>query len=123
MARPRSREGKQPADLRVERVDLVATELGVVLVRVQGRWEGEPAPGPVVLAVGERRFDPLPETSGAAARSAPAADAFRATFSVAEALRPALYAEPVKLAVGEAEFDLPVARDVATGRTERVGAT
>jgi hypothetical protein len=122
MIKPRSREGDGPSGLRVERVDLVSTELGVVLVRVSGRWEGGPSPDAPVLLVGERRFDALPETSGAAERAASGADAFRATFSVAEELRPALGAG-VRLAVGEVEVELPAARDTETGTAEPAGAT
>src|SRR3954468_15513840 len=114
MMRPRSREGEGPSGLRLERVDLVPTELGVVLVRVSGRWEGSPAPGPVVLHLGERPFEPLPETSTAAARAA-AENAFRATFSIGDELRPALDAEEVRLEVGSESFELPVARDATTG--------
>src|SRR5205085_5005052 len=110
MMRPWSREGEGPSGLTLERVDLVPTELGVVLVRVSGRWEGAPAPGPVLLHLGERAFEPLPETSSAAARAA-AENAFRATFSIGDELRPALDAEELRLRVGDQDFELPVARD------------
>jgi hypothetical protein len=122
MVKPRSREGDGPSGLRVERVDLVSTDLGVVLVRISGRWEGGPSRDAPVLLVGERRFDALPETSGAAERAASGADAFRATFSVAEELRPALGAG-ARLAVGDVEVELPVARDTETGAAEPAGAT
>src|SRR4051812_25469459 len=90
MVEPRSREGDGATGLRVERVDVLPTDLGRVLVRVAGRWAGDPAPGAPVLIAGARRFEPLPETSGAAARAAPETGAFRATFSVGEELRPSI---------------------------------
>src|SRR4051812_22320741 len=117
MMRPRSREGEGPSGLRLERVDLVPTELGVVLVRVSGRWEGDPSPGAAVLHLGERAFEPLPETSTAAARAA-AENAFRATFSIGDELRPALDSEALRLEVGTESFELPAARDAATGIAE-----
>jgi hypothetical protein len=111
MVQPRSREGDGPVGLRVERVDLVPTDLGTVIVRVAGRWEGDPVPAVPVLHAADRRFDALPESSSAAARAAPGAGAFRAAFSVPEELRPSLLGA-LRLTVGETEVALPAANEI-----------
>jgi hypothetical protein len=91
----------------VDRVDVVPTDLGTVLVRVEGRWEG-PAVA-VRLAVGspERRFHPLAETSQASARVAAGEGALRATFSVSDDLRRAVMTGEMRLLVGERAVALP----------------
>jgi hypothetical protein len=113
MAEPRSREGDRPVGLRVERVDVVPTDLGTVVVRVAGRWDRAPIAGTPLLVVptstGERRFEPLPETSEAAARAAPEG-AFRAAFSVPDRLRPALSGE-LRLELSGAGLPLPPVTD------------
>ncbi|MDX6699197.1 MAG: hypothetical protein QOE65_2594 [Solirubrobacteraceae bacterium] len=111
MVQPRSREGDGSVGLRVERVDLVPTDLGTVIVRIAGRWSGDPAPVAPALLVGDRRFDALPESSGAAARAAGGADAFRAAFSVPEELRPSLVGG-LRLALGETDLALPVPTEI-----------
>ncbi|MDX6650654.1 MAG: hypothetical protein QOJ97_2605 [Solirubrobacteraceae bacterium] len=111
MMQPRSREGDGSIGLRVERVDLVPTDLGTVIVRIAGRWSGEPVPARPVLQAGERRFDALPESSGAAERAAAGAGSFRAAFSVPEELRPSLLGV-MRLSVGETEVALPAAAEI-----------
>src|SRR4051794_22699458 len=116
MVEPRSEPGAGGVALHAPRVDLVATELGVVLVRVSGRWEGPAFEGVPVLRLAGRAFPALTETSGAALRLAPDPGAFRATFSVPEELRRPLQEELVLEAAGR-EFTLPPAgAAVAEGR-------
>jgi hypothetical protein len=114
--------------LRIETVDVLPTDLGSFLVRVAGAWEpGAARPGAqpeLVVGAGEeeRRFAALAETSEAAAKAAPEADAFRATFSVPEALGPALGAG-LRLAIGSGVAELPPARPPGAGVEPVAGAT
>ena len=115
MNEPSSREDPRRLALSVEGVDVLPTDLDRFLVRVAGAWESgaaRPEARPeLVLLEGddELRFPALPETSGAAEKAAPEAEAFRATFSVPESLEPSL-AGPLRLALGEALVELPAAR-------------
>ena len=111
MVQPRSREGDGSVGLRVERVDLVPTDMGTIVVRVAGRWAGDPVPAVPVLRAGDRRFDALRESSGAAERAAGGEGAFRAAFAVPEELRPSLLG-PLRMTVGETEVSLPAANEV-----------
>src|SRR6266516_2838441 len=115
MNEPSSRDGPRRLALRVDAVDVLPTDLESFLVRVAGSWEvgaerPEARPELVMEVEGEeRRFPALTETSGAAERAAREADAFRAAFSVPEALGPDL-AGPLRLAIGGAAIELPEAR-------------
>ncbi len=111
MVQPRSREGDGPVGLRVQRVDLVSTDLGTIVVRVAGRWEGEPVAAVPILHVGDREFRALSESSDAAERAAPDPAAFRAAFSVPEELRPSLLGG-LRLTFGDAELTLPAANEI-----------
>ena len=111
MVEPRSREGDGSVGLRVQRVDLVPTDLGTVIVRVAGRWEGDPVAAVPVLRAGDRAFQALPASSGAAERAAPDPAAFRAAFSVPEELRPSLLGG-LRLRIGEAELSLPAPNEL-----------
>jgi hypothetical protein len=115
MNEPSSRDAPRRLALSVEGVEVLPTDLNRFLVRVAGAWEpGSGRPGgraELVLLAGdeELRFPALPETSGAAEKAAPEAEAFRATFSVPESLGASL-AGPLRLAVGEVVVELPAAR-------------
>src|SRR2546423_4830674 len=128
MNEPRSRLGPRRLALVVEAVDVLPTDLHRFLVRVAGAWEpaaGRPdARAELVLEVDEeeRRFPALPETSDAAERAAPEAQAFRTTFSIPEALGPALGGK-LRLAIGDAVADLPAARLPGEAADAPTGAT
>jgi hypothetical protein len=114
MSEPRWRVRRRLA-LAIDAVEVLPTDLDSFLVRVAGSWEGggerpEARPELVFEVEGEqRRFAALAETSGAAEKVAREAQAFRATFSVPEALRAEL-SGALRLAVGDVAIELPPAR-------------
>src|SRR3979411_208087 len=98
--------------LRIDAVEVLPTDLRLVLLRVAGAWEGPPperlaAPVLVLRESARRdRRDSCPAPPGAAARAAPEPRPFRAAFSVPEALAP-LLDEPVELDLGSLTVSLP----------------
>src|SRR5437763_9419101 len=104
---------EEASGLRIDAVEVLPTDLRSVLLRVAGAWEG-PRPADLeapalVLREGarEHRIAALPETSGAAARAAPEPQAFRAAFSVPDALAPLLEDETAELDLGPVTVRLP----------------
>src|ERR1700704_6383328 len=111
MEEPGSRSA-EAAGLRIDAVEVLPTDLRLVLLRVAGAWEGPPperlAAPVLVLRESDRRhrIDSLPATSGAAARAAPETRPFRPAFWVPGALAP-LLDEPVELDLGSLTVSLP----------------
>src|SRR5947207_11352831 len=104
---------EEASGLRIDAVEVLPTDLRSVLLRVAGAWEGPRPPDleapALVLREGarEHRIAALPETSGAAARAAPEPQAFRAAFSVRDALAPLLEDETAELDLGPVTVRLP----------------
>src|SRR5438067_296045 len=104
---------EEASGLRIDAVEVLPTDLRSVLLRVAGAWEGPRPPDleapALVLREGarEHRIAALPETSGAAARAAPEPQAFRAAFSVPDALAPLLEDETAELDLGPVTVCLP----------------
>ena len=97
--------------LRIDRVEVLGTELDYLIVRVAGAWERAPIEPPrAVLLISDKleqvRFDPLQETSRAAVRAARGSAPFRATYSVPVELRPTLEGE-LALDVGGRRVAVP----------------
>lgn len=125
----RSPRARHAAGLRIDAVETLPTDLGTILVRVVGAWEGELPPAgdfPVLVLGDERgehhRVQSLPETSGAAARAAPEDRPFRAAFSVPADMGTLLRGR-LMLELGGAAIDLPAAGDAAGQQAEQLEAT
>src|SRR5437763_8472326 len=128
MNEPSSRDGPRRLALNVAAVEVRPTDPGSYLVRVAGSWEAgaerpDARPELVVDDEGEERRCPaLAETSGAAEKASRQVDAFRATFSVPEAVAPAL-AGALRLAIAGAVLDLPTAQRPGVDGEPPPGAT